>query len=123
MARAVESVVWWTVLVGVWLTTLSTVNWQDLLVAAVVAVPCALAATMLRGVYHGCWRPASAWTLPLAVVRGCAALFSRHTQLRHIPARPAARKAIKTVIVSASPGTVVLDDKGDSLLVHGLGDE
>jgi hypothetical protein len=33
------------------------------------------------------------------------------------------RKAVKTVIVSASPGTVVLDDEGESLLVHDLGDE
>ncbi len=113
---------WWAVLVGVWLTTLSTVNWQDLLVAAVVAVPCALAAALLRGVYRGCWRPANAWTLPSAVVRGCAALFSRHTALRHIPSDPV-RKAVKTVIVSASPGTVVLDDEGESLLVHDLGDE
>jgi hypothetical protein len=122
MARAVESAVWWAVLVGVWLTTLSTINWQDLLVAAVMAVPCALAATLLRGVYHGHWRPASAWTLPLAIVRGCRALFSRRTELRHIPVKPV-RKAVKTVIVSASPGTVVLDDEGDSLLVHGQGDE
>jgi multisubunit Na+/H+ antiporter MnhE subunit len=122
MARAVESVVWWAVLVGVWLTTLSAVNWQDLLVAAVLAVPCAVAATLLRGAYDGRWRPARAWTLPVEIARGCAALFSRRAELRRIPVT-ALRKGVKTVVVSASPGTVVLDDDGDSLLVHALGDE
>jgi hypothetical protein len=114
--------VWWAVLVGIWLTTLSSVEGQDLLVAAVAAVPCALVATFVRGVYCGHWRPSSGWTLPVAIARGCAALFSRHTELRRIPSG-SLRKAVKTVIVSASPGTVVLDDEGDSLLVHALGDE
>jgi multisubunit Na+/H+ antiporter MnhE subunit len=122
MARAVESAVWWVVLVGVWLTTLNALNWQDLLVAAVAAAPCALVATLVRGVYRGQWRPASAWSLPVAVAQGCAALFSRRTALRRI-ATSSTRKAVRTVIVSASPGTVVLDDEGDSLLVHALGDE
>ncbi|GAA3440539.1 hypothetical protein GCM10018954_101630 [Kutzneria kofuensis] len=113
---------WWAVLVGIWLTTLSTVNWQDLLVAAVLAVPCVVAATLLRVAYGGRWRPARAWTLPLEIVRGCGALFSRHKELRHIPVS-SLRKGVKTVVVSASPGAVVLDDDGDSLLVHALGDE
>ena len=122
MARAIESAVWWAVLVGVWLTTLSAVDAPDLFLAAVAAVPCALVATLVRGVYRGRWRPASAWTLPVAVVRGCAALVKRHTELRRIPVQTV-RKAVKTVVVSAAPGTVVLDDDGDSLLVHALGDE
>lgn len=122
MARAVESAVWWAVLVAIWLTTLSAVNWQDLLVAAALAVPCAVAATLLRVAYGGLWRPARAWTLPVEIARGCAALVSRRTALRRIPVS-SLRKGAKTVIVSASPGTVVLDDDGDSLLVHALGDQ
>ncbi|MFI9383400.1 hypothetical protein [Kutzneria sp. NPDC052558] len=122
MARAVESAVWWVVLVGVWLTTLNAVNWQDLLVAAVAAVPCALLATLVRATYRGRWRPASARALPAEVARGCVALFRRRTTLRHEKVRPL-QKAVRTVIISASPGTVVLDDEGDSLLVHALGDE
>ncbi|HTI27634.1 MAG TPA: hypothetical protein VL652_42010 [Kutzneria sp.] len=122
MSRAVESGVWWAVLVGVWLTTLSTVNWQDLLVAAVLAVPCAIIATLVRRVYDGRWQPASAWQLPLDIARGSGALFSRRARLREIPVS-AVRKGVKTIVVSASPGTVVLDDKDDALLVHVLGDE
>lgn len=122
MSRAVESGVWWAVLVGVWLTTLSTVNWQDLLVAAGLAVPCAIIATLVRRVYDGRWQPAGAWQLPLDIARGSGALFSRRARLREIPVS-AARKGVKTIVVSASPGTVVLDDKDDALLVHALGDE
>lgn len=122
MVRAVESAVWWAVLVGVWLTTLSAVNWQDLLVAAVVAVPCAVIAASVRLAYEGRWRPDSAWRLPIDIARGSAALGSSHAELRRIPVS-ALRKGVKTVVVSASPGTVVLDDNGDSLLVHSLGDE
>jgi multisubunit Na+/H+ antiporter MnhE subunit len=122
MSRAVESGVWWAVLVGVWLTTLSTVNWQDLLVAAVLAVPCAIIATLGRRVYDGRWQPASAWHLPLDIARGSGTLFSRRARLREIPVS-AVRKGVKTIVVSASPGTVVLDDKDDALLVHVLGDE
>jgi hypothetical protein len=122
MSRAVESGVWWAVLVGVWLTTLSTVNWQDLLVAAALAVPCAIIATLVRQGYGGRWRPASAWRLPLEITRGSAALFSRRARLQEIPVS-AVRKGVKTIVVSASPGTVVLDDQDDALLVHALGDE
>jgi multisubunit Na+/H+ antiporter MnhE subunit len=122
MSRVVESVVWWAVLVGVWLTTLSTMNWQDLLVAAVLAVPCAIIATLVRQGYDGRWRLSSAWRLPLEIVRGIGALFSRRAGLRKIPVSRL-RKGVKTVVVSASPGTVVLDDKDDALLVHALGDE
>ena len=113
---------WWAVLVGIWLTTLSSMNGQDLLVAAVLAVPCAIVATLVRGAYGGRWRPASGWRLPVAIVRGCGALFSRHQELRTIPVERL-RKGVKTVVVSASPNTVVLDDEGESLLVHSLGYE
>lgn len=119
MARAVESIVWWAVLVGVWLCTLSTVTTQELVLAAVAAVPCALVATALRAAYQGRWKPTRAWSLPMRIVRECASLFSR-ASLRKIPV-DTARKAVKTVVVSASPGTVVLDDKDDELLVHSLG--
>jgi hypothetical protein len=33
------------------------------------------------------------------------------------------RKAVRTVVVSASPNTVVLDDKDGSLRVHAVGRE
>jgi hypothetical protein len=86
MPRAVETLVWWAVLVGVWLTTLSSMNGQDLAVAAVLAVPCALAATAVRAIY------------------GLSGV----------------RKAVKTIVVSSWPTSVVLDDKDDTLLVHPL---
>jgi hypothetical protein len=122
VAKAGETLVWWLLLIGLWISTLSTVTGQELLVAAVAGLPCAVVATVGRRVYGGRWRPARAWTLPLKIVRDCATLFSRQAAVRRIPVR-ADVKAVETVIVSVSPATVVLDDKDGSLLVHALGRE
>jgi hypothetical protein len=96
------------------------VTLQELALAGATGLVCAWSAVLLRGVYRGRWRVVSAWGVPVSIVRDSAALFSPHTTLRHVSVRPAAR-AVKTVVLSVSPGTVVLDDKDDSLLVHAMG--
>jgi multisubunit Na+/H+ antiporter MnhE subunit len=122
VAKAGETLLWWILLVAVWISTLNSVTAQELVVASVAGLACALVATSTRGAYRGSWKLSRAWSLPLAVVRDCATLFSRDAAVRRVPLRPK-EKAVKTLIVSAAPGTVVLDDKGQSLLVHALGRE
>jgi multisubunit Na+/H+ antiporter MnhE subunit len=112
--------VWWCALVAVWLTAAGTVTIQELVLAGVTGVACAWAAVVLRGIYGGEWRLVSAWGLPVAIVRESGALFSGHANVRRVDVRPAV-KAVRTLVLSASPGTVVLDDKDGSLLVHTLG--
>ena len=120
MARAAETLIWWLVLVGVWTSTLSTVSAEELVVAGCCGLACAVLATTARAVYRGSWRLARAWTLPVDIIRDCAALFSRESVVRRVTVSPAA-KAVRTLVVSASPGTVVLDDEGDALTVHAVG--
>jgi multisubunit Na+/H+ antiporter MnhE subunit len=122
VARAGETLVWWLVLVGVWVSTLSTVTAQEVVAATVAGLPCAVAATVARRTYRGRWKPVRAWRLPVAILRDCAALLSRDSAIRRIPVQPK-EKAVQTMVVSASPGTVVLDDEGRSLVVHAVGRE
>jgi hypothetical protein len=117
----VGTVAWWCVLVAVWLTAAGTVTTQEVALAGATGLVGAWAAVVLRGMYGGEWRLVSAWGLPVTVVRDIPALFSSDTSLRGVEVRPAA-KAVRTIVLSMSPGTVVLDDKDGSLLVHTLGD-
>jgi len=119
--KSVGTLAWWCVLVGVWLTAAGAVTTQEVALAGATGLVGAWAAVVLRGMYGGEWRLVSAWGLPVAIVRDTPALFSGQTGLRRVEVRPAVR-AVKTIVLSASPGTVVLDDKDGSLLVHTLGD-
>ncbi|GAB3893410.1 hypothetical protein GCM10029964_070140 [Kibdelosporangium lantanae] len=105
---------------GVWLVAAGTVTGQELSLAGATGLGCAWLAVVLRGIYDGQWRLVSAWGLPVAIVRDVGVLFSADTSLRKVDVRPAV-KAVKTIVMSASPGTVVLDDRNGSLLVHTLG--
>lgn len=136
--RAVEIGVWWLVLVGVWLLTLTSFSSLELYVAAVCALPCAVAAIFarraIRGrwrLWPGCWR----WFLlvPQAVVADTAWSLStlcRRTggSVERVPLRPhdgdsVTRQALATLLLSSCPSTVVLDAraKDQKLLVHRLG--
>ena len=106
VARAVETLIWWVVLVGVWLSTLSTVSTQELVVAACCGLVCAVLATTARAVYRGSWRPARAWTLPVEIARDCATLFSRESAIRSIGAS-SATKAVRTIVRSRRWGSRV----------------
>ena len=136
---------WWAACVGLWLLTLSSVTVAEALIATGCALPCAVLAVVARRAVEGSWPVQPGWTrwlvpLPVAVVtdavrvlgRGAGVLFGRvpsgdlrTVQLHRDRAtgRWRARQALATVLVTAAPGTVVLDvaeDSGD-MCVHALG--
>lgn len=138
---SVEIAVWWAFLVLVWIATLNTFSWQEVLVAAVLAVPCAIAARAGRRAAGVRWRLPTGmrrWlpALPAAVAHDAVAVLTlgvrRRTRERDdsfkvvkLPvedddARQAGREAMTTAILSATPGSVVVDANGehDELLVH-----
>jgi multisubunit Na+/H+ antiporter MnhE subunit len=133
-----ESLVWWVLCIGVWLVSLSAVAWQELIVAALAALPCGVLATLARVVAGNAWRLRPAWLgplalLPVAIVTDTAQVlwaavrrrpveFSEKTlaQGRGENSLAAGRRALATLILSASPGTFVTDTDVDSgsVLVH-----
>lgn len=131
MARVTEVVVWWAVLVAVWMFTLSSVSIQETVVSVIAGLPCALTATAARTAYGREWRPRLRWfralvLLPGAIIQDTARVLTRPSSLgtrRAVPvSSDEAHRALATVAVSATPGTVVLDDSPEhaELLVHAL---
>jgi hypothetical protein len=147
MRRVVEGTCWFAVLSGAWVATLSGLSDRaDLLAGPVCAVPCAIVAVAARRAMGAAWRPRPRWAawpalVPAAIGADTARLFGRALPrlLRdrraggvmrladappsEDPARAAARRAMGTLIVSASPGTVVVDWPSDARppTVHALG--
>ena len=146
MRTVAEVVFWWAAGVGVWLLTLSSVSLPEALIATGCALPCAVLAVVARRAVGGSWpvRPGWArWLLPLpaAVVADAGRVLGLATLVlagRRVPAgdertvtlhpdRPVwrwqARQAVATVLVTATPGTVVLDVDEDSgeMRLHALG--
>ncbi|GDY29642.1 Na+/H+ antiporter subunit E [Gandjariella thermophila] len=150
MTRLVEVAVWWLVLVLFWLATLSATSRAEFLVALIAGLPCAVAATAARAAGGWRWRvrPAwSRWLVPLipAAIADTARVLARaarepragrrephrvtERELRRIPlvagedeARSAGWRAVAAALMSATPGTVVLDSPPEEpvLLVHDL---
>jgi multisubunit Na+/H+ antiporter MnhE subunit len=141
--RGLETGVWWLVLVGVWLVTLNAFSYQELVVAAVLALPCAVAAGAARRASEIRWTAGARWSrwlwaLPGAVLRDTAAVLllalrprtrEDEDEFREVPlptesddARRVGREALTTAILSATPGSVVVDANPDHdrLLVHSL---
>jgi multisubunit Na+/H+ antiporter MnhE subunit len=136
--------VWWALLVGVWLLTLAAFSPAELVAGAVAALPCAAGAVAGRRAMDGAWRARPGWLrwlvpLPLAVVAdSCRVLLvpfrrrhgrgggGRIEEVRLRPERPRAvartQQAVATTVVSAAPGTVVVDVRADEdvLVVHRL---
>src|SRR5690242_9380275 len=144
--RTLAEVLFWTVAgTGIWLLTLSSVTTAELVAAVATALPCAVLAVLARRALQRSWSAAPAWArwlvpLPAAVVAdtvrvlGLAAgvLGGRRIpagELRGVRLRPdgrgarwAARQAAVAGLVSAAPGTVVLDvDPSGAVLLHALG--
>ncbi|WP_225830046.1 Na+/H+ antiporter subunit E [Streptomyces sp. NK08204] len=147
MVRAAELVWWWwAAAVGVWLLTLSSVTLPDLMVAAACGLPSAVAARAGRLAVGGCWRPRAGWirwavVLPPSVVADTGRVLwtaVRHARSERPPGKlreialphdtpeavAAARRALATVGLSATPGTYVLagDPERHCLVVHSLSD-
>jgi multisubunit Na+/H+ antiporter MnhE subunit len=146
MRQLPELLLWWAVGVGLWSLTLSSVTRAELVAAVLSALPCAVLAVLARRAVRGPLSPRLAWLrwlvpVPVAVVvdsvriLGLAAgvLLGRPIpdgDLRRIslprdddPQDWQNRQAAATVLVTASPGTVVLDVDPDSgeMLLHELG--
>lgn len=147
LTRVAEVVVWWGLLVGVWVLTLSSAPPMELYIAAASALPCAVMAPIARRAIETAWRPDPRWlrwlaVLPVSVVVDTAALFGR-TLARRLTGRPfegelkpvplrahrdplrsGAHRALATVALSATPGSFVIDTRPeeDALLVHSVVD-
>lgn len=147
MRTLAELVFWWAACVGVWLLTLSSVSLPEVLLATGCALPCAVLAVVARRAVGSSWPVQPGWfpwllPLPAAIAadgvrvlaRAAAVLAGRRmppgderTVRLHrddAPGRWRTRQALATVLVTAAPGTVVLDVDEDSgeMRVHALGD-
>lgn len=140
-AWAVEVAVWALLLWGVWLLSLSAVGVPELVVGGGCALLSGMCASAARRAIRQRWRPGWAVLAPLGVLPAAivvdtlAVLLSplrastRRGELQtvdvdgagHTP-RQSARRAIVTMIVSATPATVVLDadDAAGSIVVHAM---
>lgn len=132
---------WTLVLWGIWLLTLSAVDQPDVVVGGLCALACGFCAAAARRAIRRRWRPPLAVLgpmalLPVAVVVDCGAVLlsplrprTRRGTVETVDVaaagpspRQAARRAIITAVVSASPSTVVLDaeEATGTLVVHAL---
>jgi multisubunit Na+/H+ antiporter MnhE subunit len=136
----VEVTAWWVVLVLVWIATLATVTVQELVVAGVLAVPCAYLARLGRQAVGVSWPMRASWLrwllrVPWAVLHDTVAVAllaarpdrPQDDRFREIPlsdqdgpSTGAAREAAATLVLSAAPGSVVVDVHDHHLLVHEL---
>jgi multisubunit Na+/H+ antiporter MnhE subunit len=135
-----EITTWWVVLVLVWIATLTAVTVQELVAAAILAVPCAVLARLGRQATGIQWPMRAAWLrwplrLPWAVLHDTVAVLAlalrpdrpqedRFRALRlpeqDSPNTEAAQQAAAAVLLSAAPGSVVVDVNDDRVLVHEL---
>lgn len=134
-----EVLPWWLGLIGLWVLTLSTPSWPEIVVAAVAAVPCAFAARAARRAVGGAWRPRPSWlrwllTIPGTAVRESASALVkvvRHPRAGRfdtvgLPAEPDAvrdaRAALAAAVVGCTPGAMVVATPPDDhkLVVHRL---
>lgn len=146
MKQLPELLLWWATGVGVWLLTLSSVSTVELIAAVVCALPCAVLAVLARRAVRGPLFPQQAWLrwlapVPVAVVADTVRVLGlaagvllgrripegevRRVQLPRDPDEEKwqNRQAAAGIVVTTSPGTVVLDldpDHGE-MLVHDLG--
>ncbi len=130
-----EIVAWWAFLVVVWIATLNVFSVQEVVVAAVLAVPCAFAARAGRRASAVRWRVDPRWArwllaLPAAVAHDLVTVLTRPERddtfqtmklpEEHDGERRTAREAVTTVVFSATPGSVVVEARDDELLVHAV---
>lgn len=138
-----EIIGWWAVLVLTWLATLNTFSIQELICATVLGLPCAVAARLGRRASAGHWKPRGDWahwllSLPYTVVRDTVKALALAVPAQQPDQdafeeltfgkketenpRRCAREALATIVLSATPGSVIVDGnaKHDRLLVHSV---
>jgi multisubunit Na+/H+ antiporter MnhE subunit len=141
-----EVVFWWAAGVGMWLLTLSSISSPELVAAVAAGLPCAVMAVLARRAVGGPLAPRRAWLrwslpVPAAIVADTVRVLAlaagvlvgrpvpegdlRSVTLPRDPDDRAwqNRQAAAAVLVTTSPGTVVVDLDPDSgeMLVHHLG--
>lgn len=129
-ATIAEVAVWWAVLLLVWLASLNAFSYAELATAAGLALPCAFAARAARIAANGRWRldpRVLRWLLraPWAVLHDTAAVLRLaakpdRPQVDSFDPIPVEDEALATAMVSAAPGSVVVDAEDDELTVHRL---
>jgi multisubunit Na+/H+ antiporter MnhE subunit len=140
-----EVALWWAACTGTWLLTLSSLSTAELIAAVAAGLPCAVVAVLARRAVRGPLAPRAAWLrwllpVPVAVLTDSARVLALAAGVlvgRRIPEGDLRtvvlprddsdddwqnRQAAAVVLVSASPGSVVLDVDPDSgeVLVHDL---
>lgn len=138
--RLAEGVAWALVCLGVWLATLSTITWEELVVGGSAAVLCGAAAVGGRILVSGRWTMRWRWlgwfwrlalTAPIEMAQALWAVVRRQSgrsTTLGLPKREAAyvaasRRGIGTLLICASPGSYVFDadPRERRLSVHRLG--
>lgn len=144
MILAVELAVWWCVLIGIWMITVSPPDWPDVWLASGAALLCTILTVVARHALEDRWRPGREslrWPLliPIAAVADTFRVLTlplgatrRHPRREDLvtvrlprsgsETRAATRRAEGTVVVSATPATMVVDSdpEDNTLLVHPL---
>ena len=128
-----EALAWWPILVIVWLATLNSFGFVELIAAAVCAVPCALIAPAARRAAGAHWRLRIGglsrlrrlpWTIVRDSVRVLTVLRPGTDTFERLPlcgSPDPGREAVQTLLVGASPGSIVVDSvRHRELLVHPL---
>jgi multisubunit Na+/H+ antiporter MnhE subunit len=137
-----EIAAWWVVLVLAWLATLTTFSVEELGTAAVLALPCAYAARRGRLAVGAAWPVRARWArwllgVPWAVLHDTVTVFrlavgaDRTSEDRFVelpladerdPDVRAGQEAVATTVLSAAPGSIVVDttEEHDRLIVHEL---
>jgi multisubunit Na+/H+ antiporter MnhE subunit len=143
----VEVLVWWALLVGVWDLTLSGTTIPEISAAAAAGLASAVAGTAARRVVHVQGMPVAGWLqrlrwLPVVAIAVVAdtvrvlALAGRHLRnrdvcgsfrtvwLRREPGGVDMHRALATLAVTSTPGSLVCDADPEqhSLLEHRLVD-
>ena len=146
MRSLLETLAWAVALLIAWISTLVTISTPEIVVGAVSALLCGAVAAVARRVIGQAWKPRArwvAWLPPLALAipadtfrllgRALPRLVRHRTaggKIRELPPPPAEeparaefRQAWGLIVMSASPGSVVIDWPPDQRppLVHELG--
>lgn len=137
-----ESLAWWGALMIIWLAALSSYTAAESVAAACVALACAVAAPVARRAAGDRWRPGLGWlgvlpVLVVSVIADTVTVFARMAtcgrggapgphlvRYRSEGVDDSTRRAGATLMVSATPTTVVLDSeqKEGTILVHEYGE-
>lgn len=134
MRAVVEVAAWWGLCFGLWIATLSAISWPEVAVSVPVSFACGVLAVACRRVARNKWQLRPAWLLPMLAlplsictdtVRVLASAVtgpSRTARLVRVQVdgargngpRPDGRRALTTVILALSPGSIVVDFEADA---------